>query len=196
MRQQIFNAASKSADAIVLSRRSIAALLVSLPWFVKSAMSDELLAPQTPVAFDIGQRNNAAIIDVKIPKARSYVIELRFSYKSVEERHRVEQLVGRPGSTKIPGVPVGIAIKLFRLVGNTRTPQLLLDKQVITQAEYAYAVDFFDREIVTVNLDPGVYRVEARTIDDNPAFAGTQVSLVVDYYAKLQFVPRALTLPQ
>ena len=185
-----------NTDVAVCSRRSIAAFLASFPWLVKSAMSDEILAPQAPVDFDITRRNNVATIDVKIPKARSYVIELRFSYKGTEERHRVEQLVGRPGSTKISGMPVGIAIKLFRLVGNTRTPQLLLDKQVNTQAEYAWAVDFFDREIVTVNLDPGVYRVEARTIDDNPAFSGTQVSLVVDYYAKLQFVPRALTLPQ
>jgi hypothetical protein len=109
------------------------------------------------------------------------VIQLRFSYKGTEERHRVDQLVGRPGSTAIPGVPVGIALKLFRLVGDARTPQLLLDKQITTQARYETAVDFDAREIVTVNLDPSIYRVEARTTDDNPAFA--QVSLVVDYYA-------------
>lgn len=195
MRQKLSKPA-RDDGAMVWSRRSIAALLASFPWFVKSAMSDAFLAPQTPVAFDIARRNNAATIDVKIPKARSYVIQLRFSYKGSEERRRMDQLVGRPGSTTVPGVPVGIALKLFRLVGNARPPQLLLDKQMMTQARYVTAVDFDGREIVTVNLDPGIYRVEARTTDDNPAFVGTQVSLVVDYYAKLQFVPRALILPQ
>jgi hypothetical protein len=185
-----------NSGVTVWSRRSIAALLASFPWFVKSAVSDELLSPQTPVAFDIGRRNNVATIDVKIPKARSYVIELRFSYKGIEEEHRIQQLVGFPGSARLPGVSVGIALKLFRLAGNTRAPQLLMDKPFATNTQYAHADGFFDREIVTVNLAPGVYRVEARTVDDNPAFAGTQVSLVVDYYANLPFVPRALTLPQ
>jgi hypothetical protein len=184
-----------NTDVTVWSRRSIAALLASFPWFVKSAMSDELLAPQTPVAFDINQRNNTAIINVKIPKARSYVITLRFPYKGIEEEHRVQQIVGFPGAGRFPGTSVAIAIKIFRL-GDNKSPQLLLDKPFTTNTQYGHADGFFDREIVTVNLDPGVYRVEARTIDDNPAFAGTQVSLVVNYYAKLQFVPGALTLPQ
>jgi hypothetical protein len=51
-----------------------------------------------------------------------------------------------------------------------------------------YQEGMVGRQIITINLQPGEYRIIATSPEDNPAFIGRSGKLSIDYYAQLRFV--------
>jgi len=173
---------------------------MAVTWLPRIAAAGGLPSPVTATPFDASHQGDVASIDFLIKQARSYVIGLQFEYDGRTDQRRVLELVGvGAGTPKAPGIPIEIEFKLWRLDSADHQPRLLLADRVTTKGSYAQAFGWtrfkgrFQRIIATINLKPGSYRVEARTLADNPAFVGTPTSLVIDYYADLQFVPHSLS---
>jgi hypothetical protein len=185
---------------MVESRRLLIALLALalMPWLPNAVFAASLPSPVTRTDFDVTRKGNAAAIDFRIKQPRSYVFALEFTYAGLDDENRVLDLVGG-WKLHNSGVDIKIRLTLVRLEESAGASSPIFDGEVVTSKSYAHGfsdVKFngkYRREILTVNLEPGRYRVEATTLDDNPAFAGTPSYLLIDYYAKLQFVPNSLT---
>jgi len=183
-------------EPIMKSRRILAALLGLMPWLPRVVFAESLPSPVTKTIFDVSRKGSVAVIDFIIKKPRSYAFALQFSYVGSDDLYRVLSLVG-DGSQKSPGIGIPIHLKITRL---GKDGGGVYDGAVITKKYYAHGFGGlwdppksgdFSREIITINLDQGIYRVEAETVDDVPAFAGVPSYLLIDYYANLQFVPGA-----
>jgi hypothetical protein len=179
-------------------RRVLSAIfaLALMPWLAQTVFAASLPSPVTKTDFDVTRKGNVAAIDFRIKQPRSYVFALQFTYAGSDDEDRVMDLVGG-WKLQNPGIDIPIQLKLVRLEKGSSVSTPIFDDAIVTSKSYAHGfsdVRFngkYSRAILTINLGPGLYRVEARTLGDNPAFAGTPAYLLIDYYAKLQFVPNS-----
>lgn len=81
-----------------------------------------------------------------------------------------------------------VHLKISELSNDGRPDELIFDHVMETKAVYAHKSGEFGREIATINLHPGLYRVVANTLSDHPEFADGPASITIDYYANLKFV--------
>jgi hypothetical protein len=168
-----------------ISRRVFTAALIVTPWLAKPALAASLPTPVTRIDFDVSRKGSVAAIDFRIKRRRPYFIALQFNYVGHADLHRVSELVGDPG------VAIPIYLRLLRVGEHEGVSTSVFDGTVVTANYYAHGFEYkdqsngnFRREILTTTLDPGVYRVEARTLDDSPAFSGTPSYLLIDYRGK------------
>jgi Domain of unknown function (DUF5625) len=171
-------------EPVMRSRRVLTAVLALMPWLAKTAFGNSLPTPVTRVNFEVSRKRSAAVIGFRINRRRPYFIALQFNYVGRADSDRVLGLV------EYPGITIPIHLRLLRLEERGGASTLVFDDTVMTKDYYAHGFDKdqsngnFRREILTIGLEPGVYRVEARTLDDSPAFAGTPSYLRIDYRGK------------
>ena len=120
---------------MVISRRSIAALLVSLPWLAKPVIAGQVPSPVTKTDFDVSRKDIVATIDFRIRRARSYVFALQFTYDGQEDELRVLQMVGF-GPRR--GTPINVGFKLYRLADGDQAGQPIVADIFSTEGSYAH----------------------------------------------------------
>lgn len=90
-----------------------------------------------------------------------------------------------------PGVIVPIHVQIIRLETG-KDPETVYDRTVETKGVYAYRSGALLREIMIIDLKPGIYRVEANTNKDSPEFTGTPSYLLIEPHSQLKFIPNSI----
>lgn len=183
-------------EIIMKSKRLFAAFLMLFPWIPKASFAESLPVPRVKFPFDVSKRDSTVNHEIKIREYRSYYFAIQFDYFGAADMNRVRSLVGnggvRPdGGYANPGIIVPIHIKLIRLESGKDT-EAVYDGTVETQGTYAFGSGNFTRDIIIVDLKPGIYRVEASTIKDSPEFTGTPSHLLIEHHFQLKFIPHKL----
>jgi hypothetical protein len=173
----------------------IAVFLILILCMTGSAAFWSTSPPKPPVdfPFDVSRRDSTVNKEISIREYRSYYFALQFDCLDRADYDRVMALVGDGGRYPDgryghPDVIVPIHIKLIRLETG-KNPETVYDGTVETQAIYAGISGALLREIIVIDLKPGIYRVEASTIKDSPAFTGTSSHLFIQYHPNLKFMP-------
>jgi hypothetical protein len=159
------------------------AVAVLIIWNPQSARAE---MPPTPIyrfLFDASRPDSQITEDIKIPEFRTYTVGLEFNYTNELDLYRVASLVGDgPGGG--PGIPIRVHLRILQNDHNTDAP--VFDNTISTSHRYRqgfsqkYAGSFF-RQILVINLRPGIYKIEVNTIDATPQFTAITTYLVVDY---------------
>ncbi len=183
-------------------KRLLAALLMLFPLLTACAALSQTSLP-TPVVkfpFDVSKRDSTINQEFRISDYRSYYFALRFYHLGPPDAQRVLALVGNGGSEP-SGIDIPIHIKIFKLLdtGNT-PPELIYEGTVSTSNSYAGVGTWwppsghgaFLREIIAIDLKPGIYRVEANTIEDRPEFSGTPSYLQIEPHSDIKFLPNSI----
>jgi hypothetical protein len=157
-------------------------------------------SPPTPVVkwpFDVSKRDSKVSQEFRIREYRSYYFALRFNYFGEVDLYRVLALVGN-GSSKYPGIAIPIHIKIYKLNTETIPPELIYENTILTEKRYSHDFEHdqtngnYLREIIAINLKPGIYRVEANTIEDRPEFSGTPSYLQIEWHSQIKFLPHSI----
>lgn len=169
------------------------------PWM--SALQAAGWPKGTLVAYDFDVSRKDVVLDrtFMVRDFRSYVLSLRFQYDGDADLYRLLALTGLGSSAAYSGYTIPVNIQLFQLAdGTLDIGKPIVDRFIETKSSFMHAFsppDYkdgaFDREIITINLQPGVYRIRASTAQDSPEFSGTPCQLAVEAYANPRFVPNA-----
>lgn len=181
-------------EIIMKSKRLIVAFLMLFPWIPKASFAELPPVPVVRFPFDVSKQHIIVNQEFRIRNNRSYVFAIRFDYSGPTDERRVFALVG-DGSSKDPGISIPIHIKILKLDAGNLPPEIIYENTITTEHYYAHGFERkqtdgnFNREITTIDLKPGIFRIEASTIKESPEFSGTPSYLKIDYYSKLRFVP-------
>ena len=151
-------------------------------------------SPPTPVvkwSFDVSKRDSKVNQEFRIVEYRSYHFALRFDYSDITNRKRVFALVG-DGTREDPGIDIPIHLKISKLDTGSLPPELIYENTILTKHYYGQAYGYFEREIIAINLKPGMYRVEANAMEDRPEFLGTQTYLQIEPHSQIKFLPGSI----
>ena len=183
------------------TKRVIAGIMVFCSWILQSSCATAPHVYKFP--FDVSKRDSRVNEEINISENRSYYFALQFNYFGSADSHRVRELVGQgtpyPNErSNNPGVIIPIHIKISR--SNPGQPsESIYDSLIETQGTYAHGFDMknqangdYEREIIAVNLLPGIYLVEANTIKDSPEFSGTPTYLLMEWHPKIKFLPNTV----
>ena len=159
-------------------------------------------SPPFPVVsfpFDVSKRGSVVNELFRIRDYRSYYMAIRFDYvvTNEEDVRKGIALVG-DGSIQISGVPkpegivIPVKIRLSRVAGDTGAVELIYEKIIDTENRYSGSKKSDFREIFAVDLKPGLYRVEAETLQEHPEFSYMTTYLHIEPHSKIKFLPRAI----
>ena len=129
---------------------------------------------------------------------RSYYFALRFDYVTkgtddLSDHNRVLALVNVDISTlKRTGINIPIHLKISKLDSGSLPPQLIYENTILTKGMYASCFREYLREIIAIDLKPGIYRVEANTIEDRPEFLGAPTYLQIEWGSNIKFLPGSI----
>jgi hypothetical protein len=181
-------------------KRLIVAFLMFFP-LVTTCLASSPTSPPTPVVkwpFDVSKRDSTVNQEFRIREYRSYYFALRFNYFGQADEHRVfEQLVG-DGPSHYPGINIPIHVKIFKLDTGSLPSELIYENTITTKYCYRHGYEWkqtdgnYIREIIAVDLKPGIYRVEANTIEDRPEFSGTPSYLQIEPHPNIKFLPSSI----
>jgi hypothetical protein len=93
---------------------------------------------------------------------------------------------------KRTGINIPIHLKISKLNTGNLPPKLIYEDKILTHGIYASAFGEHDREIIAIDLKPGIYRVEANTIEDRPEFLGTPTYLQIEPHSQIKFLPGSI----
>ena len=165
-------------------------------WIPKATFAESPPVPRVKFPFDVSKRDSTVNQEIRIREYRSYYVAIQFDYFGVSDQKRVMALVGdggvRPdGGYANPGVIVPVHIKIIRLETG-KDSETVYDDIIETQGIYSIGSGDFTRDIIIIDLKPGIYRVEANTIKDSPEFKGTPSHLLIEHHFQLKFIPHQL----
>lgn len=102
----------------------------------------------------------------------------------------MDQLIGtgtrdRDGSYAEPGISVPIKITITKIYPEKKT-KIIYDKTINSEGRYAHGFvnkfdGYYEREITTIFLEPGTYKVEAKTIKNIQEFSGIKTHLLITW---------------
>lgn len=181
----------------------IAALFLLVPLMTACAGLQSASPPKPVVKwpFDVSKRDSKISQEFSIDEYRSYYIALRFNYFGREDEYRVFELVGN-GSSKYPGIDIPIYIKVCMISDENLTQKPIYENTISTEKRYAHGYERnqtdgnYCREIIAINLKPGIYRIEANTIEDKPEFSGIPSYLQIEWHSKIRFLPNSIKIKQ
>lgn len=169
-------------------RRRLLVLLVALPLLsaCKEKKEDGSL-PTPPISLPFEVQKSGAKIDTafRIEEQRKYSFDLLFRCRMVDPINyaHVRELVGESGINKItgkqvaPGIPIPLRIRLMQTT--TSGEKIILDKEVSELTLYGASAEYFYKEIVSLHVPPGSYRVSIESLKDAPELQGTQIEFAI-----------------
>ena len=179
----------------------IVAFILLFPCMTACAASTST-SPPTPVVkwpLDVSKKNSTVNQEFRIRDYRSYYFALRFDYSGLADLDRVLALVDHDiSSMRRTGINIPIHLKISKLDSGSLPPELIYEDTILTKGKYAAAAEWkkgdgeFLREIIAIDLKPGIYRVEANTIEDRPEFTGTPSYLQIEPHSKIKFLPKSI----
>jgi hypothetical protein len=184
-------------------KRLILALLICFPWVTACSASSQTSSPPTPVVkwpLDVSKQDSKVNQQFRIIEYRSYYFALRFDYDTkvshdriVADGQRVLALIDVDMSTmKHKGINIPIHIKISKLDTGSLPPELIYENTILTKGMYVAAFGNYRREIIEIDLKPGIYRVEANTIENRPEFSGTPSYLQIEGHSNIKFLPGSI----
>ena len=179
----------------------ITALLMIIPLMTSCSASSPTSSLPTPVVkfpFDVSKRDSKVNQEIRIREYRSYYFALLFEYVHQGDHDRIQAdhdrvlaLVGN-GASDDPGIKIPIHLKIIKLDTGSIPPEVIYENTILTHGTYASGFGEHDREIIAVDLKPGIYRVEANTIEDRPEFSGTPSYLQIEWHSQIKFLPNSI----
>lgn len=140
--------------------------------------------------FDVSEHDSHVRGSFVVQDYRSYVVSLRFHYAGSDDLRRVYRLVGLGEAPSGAGTPLPIHIRLLNSDGRP-----IVDRTLVTKSSFVHAYAEADKNqgalgriVVTEDLQPGHYTVEADTTQDTSQFSGIPCQLSVEAYANLRFI--------
>jgi hypothetical protein len=200
----------------ILSMKLLKILIVALLMFIlliTACAAFWATSPSLPFVklFDVSRKDSTVSQEIKIREYRSYIFALQFDYFDKDDGKRIKALVG--DGSRIPdkrypfdpfnwdyahpGITIPIHIKIIR-IETGKNPETVYDDIAETKSQYAGSYSASKktghvcREIVIIDLKPGIYRIETNTIKDSPEFMGTQSYLRIETHWDLNFLPGAV----
>jgi hypothetical protein len=166
-------------------------------WF---SSSSSLPTPVVKWPLDVSKKNSMVNQQFKIIEYRSYYFALRFGYitkgsqdRIIADGLRVLALIDHDISTmKRTGINIPIHLKISKLDNVSLPPQLIYEDTILTHGKYATTFGYHLREIIAIDLKPGIYRVEANTIEDRLEFLGTPTYLQIEPHSQIKFLPGSI----
>lgn len=172
-------------EAATHRRQLILSLLALLFWLPSIVLAQTYPVPRTQFPFDVSRGDSSLDEKIKIEENRVYHFNLQFEFGDAADQARVSELVGDgsrypDGRFGRPGIAVPIYLKIAPIVGDLNA-QPIFERTIDTEARYAMRADNFQRTIANVRLPPGIYRVQAHTIQEISKFSGTRTQLAIGY---------------
>ena len=169
----------------------ILAFLLLFPCISRAESSPPV--PPVTFPFDLSKQDSTVNQEFRIREYRSYYIALRFDHSGGDDAKHLLPLVGEggrspDGSYVYPGIIIPIRLKVIRLEAG-KDPETIDDETVETKSFYSAVTGALFREIIAINLKPGVYRLEASTVKDSLEFAGRSFGLVIEPDTQMKFLP-------
>lgn len=194
-----------SKDKILLA----CILAIPVLWMLLSCMprTAQAVSPPFPVVsfpFDVSKRGSVVNELFRIRDYRSYYMAIRFDFvvTNDEELWRGVALIGdgsiqHSGTPKPEGVVIPIKIRLSRVDEEKGTrDELIYEKMINTENRYAGKPGSRFREIFAVDLKPGLYRVEAETLQEHPEFSYMTTYLHIEPHSKIKILPDTINSDQ
>jgi Domain of unknown function (DUF5625) len=167
-------------------------------WFSSTSPSTTLPTPVVKWPLDVSKRDSKINQEFRIDEYRSYYFALRFDSitKGSQDRiaadaDRVLALVGE-GPQEDQGIKISIHLKIIKPDTGSLPPKLIYEHTILTHGIYAMAFGYHLREIIAIDLKPGIYRVEANAIEDRPEFSGTPIYLQIEPHSQIKFLPGSI----
>lgn len=157
-------------------RRRLLVLLAALPLLSACNESKEDTGLPTPpiiLPFEVWKAGVKVGLAFRIEEPNTYRFKLQFRFNDPAERERVARLVGHPDDR---GILIPLRIRVDRI---SAEEEIILDKQVSQLALYGFTADRFDKKIVDTKMQPGYYRLNIESLQNNPALQGTQIDLAI-----------------
>jgi hypothetical protein len=169
-------------------------------WFSSTSPSTTLPIPVVKWPFDVSKQNSTVDQEIRIREYRSYYFALRFEFVTKGSQERIEAdgdrvlaLVDVDMSTmKHKGINIPIHLKISKPDTGSLLPKLIYEDTILTHGTYAGAFGYHLREIIAIDLKPGIYRVEVNTIEDRPEFLGTPTYLQIEPHSQIKFLPGSI----
>lgn len=157
-------------------------MLTFLPWLTACGNDTHIPKPPLSVPFEVQKEGSKVETTLRVLERREYLFDLRLMYKekNPKDHVRVGKLTGGAGIDKngkpvAPGVPILLRLKIDVIDDSGMTP--MLDQEIAELRRTAHTADFFGKQIATVLLKPGRYRISVESLKDVPELVGTPVVL-------------------
>ena len=183
----------KRDNANIFHGRNLIASLITLLFLVLALTTCETRKqpPEPPVTIPFAVQHAGATIETKllVQEHRPYLFDLVFGFekKDPNDRERVKKLAGDYGRNQNgklinPGisVPLNLNINVIDSLGE----RPIFNLKIVEEEMRGYGADHFLKQIATIPLKPGHYRVSVETMRDTPDLIGTFVFLKISFYAK------------
>jgi hypothetical protein len=134
---------------------------------------------------DLAHADGNIDMRMKIAEHRGYRFHLSFKYRADDQvdRARVRELTGGTVGDQKPGVPTPVEIKISRIENEQET---VVYQNITDPVLSSWGADSLDKVIAAVILEPGIYRLQVRSLKSELKLLGTPIFLMVTYNPKLQ----------
>jgi hypothetical protein len=159
-------------------------------WY--STRPEPLPNPIASFPFEVSRKGAEVDARVQIPGYRSWWIVVWFETSNYDDAMRVLHLFDENRTKGIYPISVPVHITVQKLGSEASLPVVVLDRDVPTIQPYGGYEHHYGRSIVTINLQPGLYRIQAEALADNPKLDRTPTTLAINYNAKFLFAANAI----
>ncbi len=174
----------KSNNFSVFFKPLFLAVLIILPCLY--ACTKDVYPPIPPfkLPFTVQKAGTTVETEMRIVEHRVYILSLCFSYKEGDQvdRARVKKLVGDQYKNGDPGIPTPLKLKVSAI--EPAGERVIVDKEVLELRLQAWGADFFRKEIDSVRLEPGHYRIRVENLINAPELAEVPITLSIGYDKK------------
>lgn len=158
-------------------------MLAFLPWLTGCVNGPSSLP------FEVQKAGNKVEIEFRAAEHRGYFFNLLLMYKEgdQEDRARVRKLAGsyekdKNGKLIEPGIPIVLRFKINVIDDSGERP--MLEQEIPVLGLTSWGGDSFSKQITTVILKPGRYRISVESLKDAPELVGTPVIFSIGIDAK------------
>lgn len=159
-------------------RRRLLKLLAVIPFLSACKESEEDGLPTPPISLPFELQKAGAKIETafRIEEDRKYSFELGFRFNDQSDRKRVAKLVGHPKQEAV-GIPIQLRIRVTRIA--VAEEIVMLNKEISDPTLTGFSADQFIKNIVSIHMSPGYYRVSVESLKDVPELQGTQIEFAI-----------------
>ena len=143
--------------------------------------------PYTHWPFDLTKRNSTINQEFRIVEYRSYIFAITISClnQAAFNQADCDHVFSITNGAEMIAIP--IHIKITKYATGDAPPVLVYESTITTNGAQSGTGRSWNREIVVIDLKPGIYRVEATTIEDRPEFANTKMFLLITDHPTVKF---------
>ncbi|MEZ7911240.1 MAG: DUF5625 family protein [Propionivibrio sp.] len=161
--------------------------------FFPILVSCSITTSPTGVPFLAQKAGSRIEIEYRVTDHRFYSFNLLFLYRKEDslDRERVRKLVGDSqrnanGELIDPGVSVAVRLKIIEIDGPN--PAVLYEAVNSELVSDGHGVGFYSKQIVSVPIKIGRYRIVVENLKDNPELDGVEVIFTIGTNPKVDSI--------